>query len=84
MTDRDPGSMESVIERIRESFKPLIEALEKAWRDLADALTSAQERQTQRTHQELVTPPVDHTRTHVTHTRTKPPAPARIYRRRTP
>ncbi|WP_211438892.1 hypothetical protein [Corynebacterium glutamicum] len=71
------------MERISESLKPIIEALEKAWCYLTDALIRTQKRQTQRAYRELATPPVDHPHSHVTHTRTKPPAPARIYRRRT-
>lgn len=84
MSNVNAGPMKEVTRRISESLKPAIEALEKAWRDLTDALTRTQEQQAQRAHQELVTPPVDHTHDHVTHTSTKPPHPIRVHRRRTP
>lgn len=67
---------------------PVIQEIETKLRDtmdhLAEAITTVQEREKQRACEHLITPPHDHIRAHVTHTRTKPPRPARIYRRRTP
>lgn len=67
---------------------PAIQELEAKLRDTIDQLeevvTTVQEREKQRAYEHLITPPHDHTHAHVSHTSTKPPRPARPYRRRTP
>lgn len=80
--------LDPVVELLNNDIIPAIiqamEDLEKVCREITESFTTAQEQQAQRTHQELVTLPLDHTHAHVSHTSTKPPARTRIYRRRTP
>ena len=76
------------LQEFAKKILPVIQELAAQLRDtmaqFEEAATAAQEREKQRAYEHLITPPQDHTLAHVTHTRTKPPAPARIYRRRTP
>lgn len=72
-------------------FDEVSPALIEAWNKIADvaeeitgALEEVQEREKNRAYEHLITPPLDHTMSHVIHTSTKPPHPIRVYRRRTP
>lgn len=76
--------LQRFIKSVVEEFLPVWEKLRDAMEQIGEQLETINEREKTRAYQELVTPPHDHTRTHVTHTRSKPPHPARIYRRRTP
>lgn len=91
MTEKPSAILTLIVEQVIEAYRPIIKAVEEALHELAevldeirDELTDTQAREKNRAYAHLITPPLNHTHAHVTHTNTKPPAPTRIYRRRTP
>lgn len=91
MTEKPSGILMLITQQIIEVYRPIVKAVGEALHKLAevideigDDLADTQEREKDRAYEHLITPPRDHTTVHVTHTSTKPPHPARIYRRRTP
>lgn len=78
--DSVPDFFNELAPILRKFVREAREALEK----IEEHLGEVQEREKKRAYEHLITPPVDHTRTHVTHTSSKPPQGTRMYRRRTP
>lgn len=91
MTANPSPILTLIAQQIFEVYRPILKAAGDALRKVAESLDEirelheeTQERETHRAYEHLITPPHDHTHSHVSHTSAKPPHPARIYRRRTP
>lgn len=95
MTEKPSAILTLITEQVIEAYRPIVKAVGEALHELAeildeirdeirDELADTQAREKNRAYAHLITPPLNHAHAHVTHTNTKPPAPTRIYRRRTP
>ena len=80
MTDQIVAKLIKMMEPIREAWVKLRDAVN----EIAEAVEGVQEREKTRAYEHMITPPHDHTHSHVTHTSSKPPHDTHLYRRRTP
>lgn len=71
-------------EEFMPAIRKLVSEVAEALAKIEEHLGEVQEREKKRAYEHLITPPVDHTHAHVTHTSSKPPHGKRMYRRRTP